>query len=149
MKISAKTCLMLLCQRFNNHYTTTNYSCCLNTNIVAALYAGSWYRQRLSNHHTTTDYFCCNIIKGTTSTTRWLFANTLYGWREYPFLVITFTSASLFAGASTAGVVVRFLLVHLLLPDFPQAESHPEPAPRSLRRRISPAQTKGEYQYED
>ena len=28
MQISAKTCLMLLCQRLNNHYTTTDYSCC-------------------------------------------------------------------------------------------------------------------------
>ena len=28
--------------------------------------------------------------------------------------------------ASTAGVVVRFLLVHILAPDFPQAERHSE-----------------------
>ena len=31
--------------------------------------------QRLRNHYTTTDHSCCNIIKGTTNTTRWLFAS--------------------------------------------------------------------------
>ena len=56
-----------------------------------------------------------------------LFANTLYGWREHPFLTITYTSARQFA----------------------LANSHPEPAPRSLRRRISHVQTKGGYQYAD
>ena len=28
MQISAKTRLMLLCQRLSNHYTTTDYFCC-------------------------------------------------------------------------------------------------------------------------
>ena len=46
-----------------------------------------------------------------------------------------------------AGESIRFLLLRLLAPDFPLAESHPEPAPRSLRRRISHVQTKGGYQY--
>ena len=54
-----------------------------------------------------------------------LFTNTLYGWREYPHSNIAHTSARLFASANR----------------------HPEPAPRSLRRRTSPVQTKGGYQY--
>ena len=66
------------------------------------------------------------------------------GWREYLFLTSTFTSASLFTNilhgwreyphSNIAQTTARL---------FASANSHPERSPRSLRRRISPAQAKG------